>query len=790
MLRPYLRFISIIALIFQFGVLSAQNRDIKIVGKVVEANSNQPIAYATISILSKSENQPITGGITREDGSFSISTNASDFYIEISFMGYATQTFSNFNLENQTIDLKTLVLEENQETLNEVFIRAEKSQTEFKLDKRVFNVGRDLSTTGASVFEVLNNVPSVNVNIEGEISLRGNQGVQVLIDGKPSVIAGNDGNALGTITADMIEKIEVITNPSAKYDAQGTSGIINIVIKKSDKKGLNGSATLNMGVPNSNSFGLSLNRRTEKFNFFSQMGIGLRTFPNERESINRNLTTGTSISSNGESAFDEKFNNILIGADYYINSRNVITLSGSYAFEKEDQGVTSFFTEETQADTDIWRRNETTEATNPKIRYELQYKKDFKRHKDQTLLFSALGSSFRKDQSSEFQNTTLAGDSNDLRQRSRTDYKLEEFTFKLDYTHPFLEKYTLETGAQYVINIVGNDFEVSDFENDVWVSITDFTNLFDFSQKVLGLYATTAYEGDVWGLKIGLRMEQTDIDTLLERTNEENDQDYVNLFPSAHTSYNLTDNFSLQLGYSRRINRPRLRSLNPFSSIRNNFSISTGNPKLQPEFTNSYELTGIQKLDKASLSFSVYNRYTKDVIERIIRVDEDNVSISLPENVGTNNTTGFEVNGKYSPSNWFTINGDFNINFFNRKGTFESRSFDFNGNRWSTRVTSKFKLPAEIEMEFTGDYRSRFETLLQEIAENVFMDFGLRKKLLKGRLILNLSIRDVFASRINKSITFLPNSYLVNSSQRGRFVSFGISYGFGKGEAMEFSGRR
>ncbi|MFD2726048.1 TonB-dependent receptor domain-containing protein [Hyunsoonleella rubra] len=789
MLHSHLRYISIIVLIFQCAVLKAQNHDIRVVGKVVEANSNQPIAYATISILSNSEMKPITGGITKDDGSFSITTKASDFYIEISFMGYTTKSFPSFEIKNQMIDLKTVVLEENQEALDEVFIRAEKSQTEFKLDKRVFNVGRDLSTTGASVFEVLNNVPSVNVNIEGEVSLRGNQGVQILIDGKPSVIAGNDGNALGTITADMIEKIEVITNPSAKYDAQGTSGIINIVIKKSDKRGLNGSATLNMGVPNSNSFGLSLNRRTEKFNFFSQMGIGLRTFPNETESINRNLSNDTIISSSGESAFDEKFNNILIGADYYINSRNVVTLSGSYAFETEDQGVTSFFTQETQNDMGVWRRNETTEATNPKLRYELQYKKDFKRHKDQTLLFSALGSSFRKDQSSEFQNTTLAGNSNDLRQRSRTDYKLEEFTFKLDYTHPFLEKYAFETGAQYVINIVGNDFEVSDFENGDWVSIPEFTNLFDFTQKVFGLYATTAYEGDVWGLKIGLRMEQTDIDTLLETTNEENDQDYVNLFPSAHTSYNLTDNFSLQLGYSRRINRPGLRSLNPFSSIRNNFSISTGNPKLQPEFTNSYEFTGIQKLDKASFSFSIYHRYTRDVIERITRF-EDNVSLSQPENIGTNSTTGFEMNGKYSPSNWLTINGDFNINFFIRKGVFENTSFDFKGDRWSSRLTSKFKLPADFETEITGNYRSRFITLQQEIVENVFMDFGLRKKIFKGKTILNLSIRDVFASRINKSITSQPEFYLLNSRQRGRFVSFGISYGFGKGEAMEFSGRR
>ncbi len=784
-------FILLTSLFFSIATLNGQNTTIEIVGKVIEGDTNQPIAYATVAILENKTSKPITGGITGDDGTFFINVSSVDFYIEVSFMGYGTKTIDTFEIDKDKIDLKTIVLEENQQTLDEVLVRAEKSQTEFKLDKRVFNVGKDLSSTGASVFEVLNNVPSVNVNIEGEVSLRGNQGVQILINGKPSVIASNDGNALGTITADMIEKIEVITNPSAKYDAQGTSGIINIVIKKSDKKGLNGSATLNFGVPNSNSFGLSLNRRTEKFNLFSQMGIGLRTFPDERESINTDLINNTSIRSTGESAFDEKFNNILIGADYHINALNVITLSGSYAYENEEQGATSFFIqgEENNSAIDLWQRNERTSATNPKLRYELQYKKNFKRHKDQTLLFSALGSSFKKDQSSEFENTTLTGDLPDFRQRSRTDYKLEEFTFKLDYTHPFLKKYTFETGSQYVVNIVGNDFEVSDFINDEWVGIPDFTNLFNFTQKVLSLYSTIAYEGDVWGLKFGLRLEHTNIDTLLETTNEENNQNYANLFPSVHTSYKVSDNFSLQLGYSRRINRPGLRSLNPFSSIRNNFSISTGNPKLQPEFTDSYEFTGIQKMGKASLSFSVYSRYTTEVIERITKF-EDNVSISQPENVGTNNTIGFEVNGKYTPNNWFSVNGDFNMNFFKRKGNFEQTSFDFSGDRWSTRLTSKFKLPAQIDFEISGDYRSRFETVQQEIAEIVFMDLGVRKKIFKGKTILNLSIRDVFASRVNKSITSQPEFYLLNSRQRGRFVSFGISYGFGKGEAMEFSGRR
>ncbi|MGB5418259.1 TonB-dependent receptor domain-containing protein, partial [Algibacter sp.] len=623
------------------------------------------------------------------------------------------------------------------------------------------------------------------------ISLRGSQGVQILINGKPSVLASADGNALGSITADMIEQVEVITNPSAKYDAEGTSGIINIIIKKSEKRGINGSATLNFGVPNSNSFGFSVNKRTEKFNLFSQFGFGLRTYPDERKSINRDLTNNTSINSSGEGEFNEKFGNILIGTDYHINDLNVITLSGSYAYEVEDQNSKTFYdqTDASSTITDSWLRNELTVADNPKLRYELQYKMNFKRHEDQSLLFSALGNSFKKDQFSDFENTTIMGSNENEKQKTRTDYALEEYTFKLDYTHPFLEKYTIETGSQYVINSVSNDFSVSNVENSIWVNDPNLTNVFNFDQKVLGVYTTAAYEGDVWGLKLGLRLEHTNLNTLLKTTDESNENDYSNLFPSIHTSYKVSDDFSVQAGYSKRINRPSLRELNPFSNIRNNFSISTGNPDLQPEYTDSYEITSIHKIGKASLNFSLYNRYTVDV-EEDITTFENNVSYSRPENVGTNSTTGFEANGKYSPTDWFSFNGDFNINYFNRKGVFETTNFAFKGNRWATSLTTKFKLPAQFDLELSGDYRSKYKTVQSEIADNFFADLGLRKKILKGKVILNLSIRDVFASRISQTTTSQPDFYLFNSRQRGRFVTFGVSYGFGKGEAMQFSGQR
>ena len=212
-----------------------QNGNTTITGKVTESGG-QPIEFATVLVGNPATQEPITGTTTLEDGSFTLETDASDFYIEVSFIGFTTLTLENQQAVDGTIDLGSVTLSEDAEQLDEVVVEGQVSQTQFKLDKRIFNVGADLSSTGASALEVLNNVPSVTVNIEGQISLRGSQGVQMLIDGKPSVIANEQGNALGTLTADMIERIEVITNPSAKYDAEGTSGIINIVLKKEEKK--------------------------------------------------------------------------------------------------------------------------------------------------------------------------------------------------------------------------------------------------------------------------------------------------------------------------------------------------------------------------------------------------------------------------------------------------------------------------------------------------------------------------------------------------------------------------
>ncbi|WMX14176.1 outer membrane beta-barrel family protein [Aureispira sp. CCB-E] len=776
---------------FEQNAWAQKSKPLKVFGKVIEKSGQQPVEFATIMVANQQTKQLITGTTTKEDGSFELEVDSNNFYIEISFIGFKTQKISNLSLEGNQIDVGTIELSEDGEVLEDVVVRAEKSQMEFKLDKKVFNVGKDLSSTGASALELLNNVPSVDVNIEGQVSLRGTSGVQILINGKPSILASDESNALGTITADMVEKIEVVTNPSAKYDAEGTAGIINIVLKKEERKGVNGSISLNTGYPHNHSIGFSLNQRTEKFNLFSQIGAGYRSLPRNNENINRNLVTGTSILSDGVEYRNETFFNVLLGADYHINDRNVLTLSGNFAYEIESQPSQTNFKEIDNNDFTVaeWYRKETTGATNPKGQYELIYKGEFKDNKEHTLQISALGNFFSKAQNSEFENITTSGNLENSYQQTNTAFKEARYTFQADYVKPFGKKVKMELGSQYVIMDISNDYAVSDLINDNWVLNQGLTNVFEYDQKVLAFYGTGSYEDKKWGVKIGLRVENTDLRTFLVNTNEANNQNYTNLFPSAHASYKINERFSMQAGYSRRIFRPRLWDLNPFFNIRNNFTIRSGNPDLLPEFTDSYELTGIYILDKLSLNLSVYHRYTTAVIERVSTF-ENNVNTFMPMNIGQRNATGVEFNAKYTPLKWLTINGDFNYNYFSRQGTFGTAEFDFKADQWSTKLTTKFQLPYDIDFELMGDYRSKYKTVQSTVGQSFALNLGVRKKLLKGKAVISLSVRDLFATRVRETEIEQEDFYIYSFGQRGRFITLGFSYGFGKGEAMEYSGGR
>lgn len=784
----FLRFFYLIlSIVFTLPMLGFSQTTIT--GNIVDKASGSPVPFATVAAVSNENKQPIAGIITDIDGKFNLKTEATNFRIEISFMGYEKVSITEINKKNGKVNLGKIELTPVAQDLDAFTVQENRSTVEFKLDRRVFNIGDDISSRGLGALDVLNTVPSVNVDIEGNISLRGNTGVQILIDGKPSVLSDEGANALASISSDMIERIEVITNPSAQYAAEGSSGIINIVLKKEEKKGFNGSGSVNVGYPANNSVGISLNRRTEKFNLFTQMGAGYRSLPSYREGVNYNKITGSKVITDGIEYRNERFYNITLGTDYHLNKYNVITLSGRYAFEDEEQPSetkTSLFDANGKLVSE-YNRKETTTAENPKYRYDLQYEKKFKNNKDHTLQLSTLGKFFGKDQQSEFENVLTDGVAADPNQRTETHFFQQDFIFKADYKNPLTEKVTIETGGLYEINDVGNEFAVANDSNGSFINDPNLTNNFEFDQKVLGLYGTGAFEGKKWGVKLGLRVENTDLITLLESTNQSNNQNYTNLFPTLHTSYKLSKMISFQAGYSRRIYRPRLWDLNPFFNIRNIYNIRRGNPLLQPEYADSYEATAIFIFKKLSLNTSIYNLYTTNVIERI-SIFENNANVTQPENIGQRNKTGLEVNGKYKIAKWFSINGDFNYGYFIRQGDYLGQNFDFTGDQWSTQMTTKFKLPKKIAIELTGDYQSSVLTVQGKRSGFAVLDIGVRKKFGEGKTVISAGVRDVFASRIRENYISQPNFYLYSFSNRGRFFVLSLSHSFGKGEAMRYTG--
>ena len=767
------------------------NAQYTVKGTVLESQTRNPVDYATIMVKNSSSEEVLTGATTEGGGNFELELDTDELYLEVRFIGFQRKVIEQVAFQDGVADLGEILIYEDAAQLDEVVVEGERSTTEFKLDKRVFNVGKDLSSTGASALEVLNNVPSVNVNIEGEISLRGATGVQILINGKPSVLADGSSNALGTITADMIERVEVITNPSAKYEAQGTAGILNIVLKKEEKKGANGSISINTGVPHNHSVGISMNKRTDRFNLFTQLGLGYRELPREIENINRDKKNQTEILSEGTQFRNEQFYNAVLGSDFYIDSQNVVTLSGSFAYEVEEQpSEFDFIKRVNRAEEERWTRTEETSATNPKLQYELQYKREFTDHEDHKLMFSAIGNYFGKEQSSVFTHEVEAGTPDRIDQLTSTAFSEGKYTFILDYTKPFNDKWTMETGLHYLINDVDNDFEVQNETNDgSFEKDPGQTNLFEYSQDVLGVYGTGSYEGDVWGVKLGLRVENTDLRTKLVDTDEGNSQIFTNLFPTAHTSFTLSERVSFQAGYSRRIFRPRLWDLNPFFNIRNNFNIRAGNPNLLPEFTDSYEVGAIFIADNSSFNLNVYHRYTTDKVERV-SLFKDGVNTWIPQNIGTNKATGVELNFKYTPFRKITFSGDANYNVFVRNGSFEGRNFDFTADQWSAKAITKYKASKSLDLEVTTRYRSREQTVQGLLRYMLFADFGIRYKIMKGKGVFNFSVRDIFASRIRQNTIDNEDAYLYSWRRRGRFITLGFSYGFGKGEAMYYSGRR
>jgi ferric enterobactin receptor len=755
----------LVVLFFTCPISHAQKGLIK--GIILDAQSSAPLSYASIRVFKNADSSLITGAITDDKGLFSIETPVGQFYSIIDFIGYKAYKSPNFDIskEQMLYDFGTVKLASTANTLGEVVVQAEKSTMELSLDKKVFNVGKDLSNKGGSATDILGNIPSVSVDVEGNVKLRGSDNVRILIDGKPSGLVSFKGSAgLQQLQGSLIERVEIITNPSARYEAEGMSGIINIVLKKEQKQGFNGSIEVITGNPMNYGLAANINYRHKKVNFFVNYGVAYRKGPGKgsqyQEVYAHDTTFITQMTrEGGTTGFN---NNVRGGLDYYFNEKS--TLTASYMLKRSDvRRITDFVYKDYLFNTNNLKlttmRQQDEKEHEPNAEYSLSYKKSFTK-KGQELIadFRYLDYWERSDQIYPQTSTFSDGSpniNNSKTQKALNDEFEKQYIFQVDYVHPLGKEGKFETGIRSNFRNMINDYLVTERNKQgVFETFQGLDNYFVYDENINALYAILGNSKDKFSYQFGLRGEITDIKTRLQQTNEANPRNYANLFPSAHFTYKLKKENALQLSYSRRVRRPRYDDLNPFVTFSDNRNFFSGNPNLNPEFSHAFELGHVKYFEKGSLMSSIYYRHTTDKILSIRRVNSLGFANTHPENLLTEDAYGAEFTSQYTPLKWWKL--DFNINFFraitdgaNIDKTFESDTYS-----WFMRQTSRFSLPHKIDFQLRGNYEAAQKTP-QGIRKAVyFIDLGFNKDILSGKGTLTLNVSDLLNSRRNRFITY------------------------------------
>lgn len=768
------------------------NQSFTIQGKLVEEESKNPVEFATVSVFNANDSSLATGGITDGKGFFSIDSKPGNYYLKIQFMGYQEVTISDVRLgrNNSSFDAGRINFAQDQQLLDEVVVQAERTQMELTLDKKVFNIGKDLSNLGGSATDILDNLPSVQVDVEGTVSLRGSDNVRILIDGKPSGLVGLSSNdALRQLNGNLVERVEVITNPSARYDAEGLAGIINIVLKKEKKKGVNGSFQLNTGVPANHGGSVNMNFRRDWINFFTNVGVNNRRNPGNGDSYQEfgdpitRTTDRFREHDRGGLSYSARF-----GADIYLNDLNTLTLAFLYRFSDENNKTTITYYDtflESNADSVTFRRdNETEDDEN--LEYSINYTRNFKR-KGQKFTADIQYQNNNEGEGSdlvESKGLTLNDQLPFLFQRSGNDEIEERLMLQSDYVHPYAKNGKVEGGFRYTDRLVGNDYLVEEEdENGVFQIDEDFSNDFEYEEKVTALYGIVSNKFNKISWQLGLRYEITNLITNQKTQAQRNVQDYSNFFPSAFLTYQLTEKHSLQASYSRRIRRPRGRSLNPFTSISDSRNFFIGNPFLQPVFTDSYEIGYLLNNRSSSFYTGVYYRYSDGITQRLRTTDEEGITTTRPYNVSEEDAYGVEMNVSRDVFKWYRISG--NANFFRSfipggSVSFEGTSTSFGSattNSLTTRLSNVFKFKNLFDGQVNVNYRAPRNTVQGRSLSVTSVDIGVTRDVMKKNGTLALSIRDVFNSRKWRSETFNEGFYQLSAFQwRSRSATISFTY--------------
>lgn len=803
--------------------LGQDGKKVNITATIVDQATGEPMEYATMVVQNKSNPERVTGGLTGIDGKVSVEVSPGTYLIRFEYLSFKTLTLDNQVFRADT-DLGKISMAADVQQLDDVVLVGERTTVELRLDKKIYNVGKDLTVSGGTVTDVLDNVPSVTVDIEGNISLRGNESVRILINGKPSSIAGLSPETLQQLPAEAIEKVEVITNPSARYDAQGTAGILNIILKQEKTAGINGSLNVYGGDPELYGGALSLNMRKSHFNLFTNTTYRYQESPGNGRFTQENFNSDGSTAS-----FQDEQRDILrtgenfstnIGFELIPDSKTSIT--NSFVFRR---GPGTDFTDidfqnfDSNGDPTLERERNTVQAeTDRSIQYSLNFVRKFNDEGHELMFDYQYSTSF--EQEDQIIEETVLGNPEPLPTEEQTS--IEEEVFQLlqaDYVLPFGEEKNsqFEAGYRGTFRDLTSDF-VFGFQDEAGTVEPDpnFSNVLNYIENVNALYTQFGTKLGKVNFLSGLRMEASDItiNSLSERSSD--NKTYVDWFPSVFLGYEFSEEEQLTLSYSRRIRRPRGWFLNPFISRSSNTNLRRGNVDLDPEYSNAFDLGYLRRWDKVTISGSAYyfrstgvfQFITQETGDFVVIDDPGNpgetvevpVQIRFPINLATDSRYGGELTATYTPKRNWRLNWNLNVfqqqlrgdyTFVNFEDETITQNFDADNFTWFTRLTARFPLPGKLEFQTNMNYRGRRQDA-QNLTKGIFsMNLAFSKNLWKDKGTISLNVSDLFNSR--KRIQETRTTNVITDSEfqwRVRQVRLSFLYRFNQNDELSRQRRR
>lgn len=741
---------SILILLFHF-LANAQQTTVS--GKVQDNTSKEALPYVTIAIKD-SALKTVLIGVTDDHGIFSLEKlPIGKMMISFSFMGY--QNYSQpleIISEKAKMELGTIGLATDAVQLNAVEINGQKPNISLKLDKKVFEVGKDVLSQNGSANDVLNGVPSVAVSPTGGVSLRGNSSVLVLINGRQSGLTQT--NALDQIAADQIDRIEVITNPSSRYDAAGSAGIINIILKKNKKSGFNGQLRLVAGSPNDSRLNPSINYKSDKINIFSNFSIrssdyvGLYT--TNQSTINNGTPSLMNRVQNEDRHDDGKL--MYLGADYFFDDHHTITAAflKNATHDNDKTHLKYDYSNDTSLDSTLIRQGKSLEKRDYN-QLEFNYTQTFKQEAKKWTInvqYDWWNSDKNWNLSTErlFPTpVTYPG----IRTKSIGNSK--DLLIQSDFIQPIDSVSVFEFGIKSEIRKVSSDFLAEQQQENDWTIYQNIDNNLKYTETISSAYAQFSNKAGQFNYMLGLRTELTQISITDIKNTYDDKKNYAKLFPTVNMSYKF-ETSTLQLNYSKRINRPALYALYPFNELTDLNAQYIGNPDLNPSYTDAFELGFLKTWKKLTLNPSFYYQREKNYIQDFTYREND-IFYTTPINIDYETRIGFELSTLYNPLKWLQINVEMNFYSFVQKGNYQEKNLDYNGETFTGRLSTQIKLPAKFSFQGRYNFRGEQQNAQTTNAALQSIDFGLSKTLLKDKATIVFDVSNAFNLRQNKNTT-------------------------------------